>query len=127
MKRPIEANLRDLIKYKVAHVMNGKFVYSPEFEASVEHLRSNPPGKLKQMRMGRQVMGGVLDALVQYASSFKNKRDIENLIVSYSCLTYHMSYHEIKIPKEEIPFITYATLYLNDNEPEPLYIDEGDE
>ena len=126
MKRPIESNLRSLVEYKIACVRNGKFVHSPDFEASVKYLRSNPPGQFKQLRLGRQVREGVLSALVDYASSFKSKRNIENLITAYVCVIYHMEYHGISIPKDEIPYVTYATLYLNDNEPETLYKEEGD-
>ena len=127
MKRPIESNLRDLVKHEIACVRNGKFVYSPDFEASVKYLRSNPPGHFKQLRLGKQVRASVLSALVDYASSFRNKRNIENLITAYVCVVYHMGYHKITIPKDEIPYVTYATLYLNDNEPETLYKEEEDE
>lgn len=126
MKRPIESNLRDLVKYKIACVRDGKFIYSPDFEASVKYLRDNPPGQFKQVRLGKQVREDVLKALIDHASSFKDKHSVENLITAYVCLVYHMDYHKIKIPKDEIPYVTYATLYLNDNEPKTLYEEEGD-
>jgi len=116
--RPNEAILQKLIYYKIATIVDNKYTYSLEFKESVEYLRKNPPGRLKQARLAKEVDSKIVPALVTYASSIKSKRKIENIIIAYVCLKTHLARLNIGIHSDELPNIVYGTFYLNDNEPE---------
>ncbi len=122
--RPAESVFRQLLEYKIATIKDNKYVYAPEFEENVAELRRNPPGKMQQLRYGRQA-AKIINTMVLYIKSFaKGRRNIENLVFAYTILQIHFKRLNLEWPKDDLPFILYATWYLNDNEPEVLDLDE---
>ncbi len=122
--RPAESVLQELLDYKVAIIRDNKYVYSPEFEETVAELHRNPPGKVQQLRYGRQA-AKVSNTMVLYIKSFvKSRRNVENLVFAYTILRIHFKRLNLEWPKDDLPFILYATWYLNDNEPEVLDLGE---
>jgi len=113
---PSNSTLKQLIDLKIATIKEGKYVYAPEFKATVEEMKLHPPGRLKQMSLARKCQGEVLPNLLTSPRTFKNKRAIENLIVAYVCFKLHLERLGIPEPKD-IPNLTYGVWYLNDHEP----------
>jgi len=118
MSRPSENTFRLLIELKVAMVRDGKYTYSPEFEASVRSLLEHPLGRVEQTRMGYKVRSAILPALVKYVVHINKKREyVENVIVAYVCLVTHAKRLGIGLPEKQLADVVYGTFYLNDNEP----------
>ena len=117
--RPTEEIFQKLIDYKVATIKDNKYVYAPEFEATVAEIRRNPPGKRQQFRYGRKARK-VVGTMVLYIKSFsRSRRKTENLIFAYTILWIHFKRLNLEWPhKDDLPFVLYATWYLNDHEPE---------
>lgn len=117
--RPTEEIFQKLIDYKVAIIKDSKYVYAPEFEATVAEIRRNPPGKRQQLRYGRQARK-VAKTMVLYIKSFSRSRhNIENLVFAYTILLIHFKRLNLEWPdSDDLPFVLYATWYLNDHEPE---------
>lgn len=116
VERPTEKVLQMLIEFKVASVKDGKYVYSPEFEESVKQLNANPPGRFKQLKLGREAMK-IMDSVILYVRSFKSRKSIANLISAYVILKGHFKRLNLEMPKTDLPELIYGTWYLNDNEP----------
>ena len=112
---PSDATLKLLTDLKVVTVEGGKYVYAPEFKATVEGMKINPPRRLKQMYLAKKCQGEVLPNLLTSPRAFKNKRAIENLIVAYVCFKVHLERLGIPEPKD-MPNLTYGVWYLNDHE-----------
>jgi len=110
--------LKKLIELKVSSIEDGIYVYSPEFKESVRQLRERPPSKLRQLSLGRKIAKKLSSQLVATAAVYRSKRDIENMIAAYVCLSYHLDRLGLSIPESSLPGLTYATWYLNDHEPE---------
>ena len=108
-----------LLDFKVATITNGKYVYSSEFEESVKRLNAKPPGKFQQLKLGRKAVK-IIDSVILYARSFKSKKALENMIISYVCLIVHLKRLNLAFPKNDTPELIYGTWYLNDHEPEVL-------
>ena len=122
--RPAESVFQELLSYKIAIIKNNKYVYAPEFEETVAEIRRNPPGKIQQLRYGRQAVK-ISNTVVLYITSFsRSRRNIENLVFAYTILRIHFKRLNLEWPEGDLPFILYATWYLNDNEPEVLDLDE---
>ena len=113
---PSDATLKLLTDLKVVTVEGGKYVYAPEFKATVEEMKLHPPGRLKQMSLAKKCQGEVLPNLLTSPRTFKNKRAIENLIVAYVCFKLHLERLGIPEPKD-MSNLTYGVWYLNDHEP----------
>lgn len=110
----------------MATIKDNRYVYAPEFEETVAELRRNPPGKRQQFRHGRQARK-IIGTLLLYAKSFKNRRNMENLIFAHTILQIHFKQFSLEWPDEDdLPFILYATWYLNDNEPEVFGEDQDE-
>jgi len=122
--RPAESVFQELLSYKIAIIKNNRYVYAPEFEETVAELRRNPPGKIQQLRYGKQAVK-ISNTIVLYITSFsRSRRNIENLVFAYTILQIHFKRLNLEWPRDDLPFILYATWYLNDNEPEVLVLDE---
>ena len=119
IERPTEKVFKMMMDFKVASVKNGKYVYSPEFEKSVEHLQANPPGRFQQIKLGRKATK-IMDSVLLYARSFKSRKALENMISAYVVLTVHFKRLNLEFPKNDLPELIYGTWYLNDNEPEVM-------
>ena len=118
--RPAEETLQKLVEYKVASINNGKYVYAPEFEKSVQTLHKKKLSRRKQLKYGRKARSAIAPLLRMYSNLFLNKRNIENLITSYVCFHVHIERLGIKHDKSLENMLVYSTWYLNDNEPEVL-------
>lgn len=117
VERPTETVFNMLQEFKVASIKKGKYVYSSEFEESVKQLNANPPGKFQQLKLGRKAVQ-IMDSVLLYARSFKSKKALEDMIISYVCLTVHLKRLNLAFPQNDTPELIYGTWYLNDNEPE---------
>ena len=107
-----------LVKYQIAEVKDGKYVYSRLFEGSVSAMKQKPPGRIEQIRMGRKARKHILPTMIQHAKAYRSKTDIENMIIAYVCVIYHSKRHNIGIPNDNLPAVIWGTWWLNDHEPE---------
>lgn len=117
VERPTEKVFQMLIDFKVASIKDRKYVYSPEFRESVKQLKANPPGRLKQLKLGREATK-IIDSVILYARSLRKKRHIENMISAYVILKGHFKRLNLEMPKTDLPELIYGTWYLNENESE---------
>jgi len=109
-----------LVKYKIAQIKDGKYVYSQEFDGSAKNLRQNPPGRIAQMRMGNKVRNNILPILVLHAKQTGQqiRKDVPSMITAYVCIIHHCKLRNISIPKDVLPVIVWGTWWLNTHEPE---------
>ncbi len=107
-----------LVKYQIAEIKDGKYIYSRLFEGSVAAMKLNPPGRIEQVRMGRKVREQILPLMIQHAKVYRSRKDVENMIAAYVCVMFHTKRHNIGIPNDSLPAIVWGTWWLNDNEPE---------
>lgn len=108
---------KKLVELRVAVIKDGKYVYSPEFEKSVERVKEKPPNKLRQISIGRKVARKLSVRLVDVATSFTSKRDIENMVIAFICLERHAKRLRLSLPESTLLALTHPTWYLNDHEP----------
>jgi len=113
--RPDEETFRKLLELDVVAIRDGKYVYSPVFEDNVEKMKRKGVNRLKQLSMARKARR--MSSTILAYPSFRNKRNIENLVVAYVCLDYHMNMIKKKLPRHHDNLV-YAVWYLNDNETE---------
>ncbi|MBW2671974.1 MAG: hypothetical protein JRD89_00995 [Deltaproteobacteria bacterium] len=116
--RPTEEVFKRLVELEVATIRKNKYTYSPAFEVSVHALQERRPGRFKQLSLGRKVATAVAPLLITHVSTFKNRRNAENLMVAHVCLLTHIERLNLKVDKSELRDLTYAAWYLNDHEPE---------
>lgn len=123
--RPTEEVFQKLLNYKVTTIKDNKYVYAPEFEETVAGIRRKPPGMRQQLQYGRQARK-IIETIVLYIKSFSRSRhNIENLVFAYTILQIHFKRLNLEwLHSDDLPFVLYATWYLNDNEPEVLDLDE---
>ena len=113
--KPSEETFSKLLQLDVVAIRDGKYVYSSVFESNVEKMKRKGVSRLKQLSMGRKARR--MSSTILAYPSFRNKRNIENLVVAYVCLDYHMNIIKKKLPRHHDQLV-YAVWYLNDNEPE---------
>jgi len=115
---PTEEFLQQMVKYKIAAVKDGKYVYAPEYESTVKHLTSGGISKFKSIKMAREASRHVSPLLLSNPELFNNKRDLDIIIGSYVCAKLHEERWKIRYTKGSYQQIAYAIWYLNDHEPE---------
>jgi len=115
---PTEETLQLLVRYKIATIKDGKYVYAPEFESTVKKLTQSGISKLKAAKLGRKAARYVEPIILTHPTLFKNRRNLENLIGSYTCMELHSEHWKIKYNKRKKQSMAYAIWYLNDHEPE---------
>jgi len=114
--RPEEEPFKELNGLRVAKVKDGKWVYSDAFEESCAIMKKKGVSKMKQLRWAHKAQTSMATTILAYPS-FRNRTNIDNLIMSYCCLDYHLE--RIKTPMPKHPDnLVYAVWYLNDHEPE---------
>ena len=114
---PSTETLALLVSFDVASVQDGKYVYSPEFNRTVQDIVQRPPSRFEQLRIAKRCKQVLADLLSATPWPFsKSPRNAENLITSYFVLHRHLkrTKRDVKITPE----LVYATWYLNDHQPE---------
>ena len=109
--------LEKLVELGISTIKNGKYQYSKSFEQTAQHIISNPPGKLKQLKYGQEVGRKLITQFLALAITKPSRRDINNMITAYICLDIHIKKEKIEVDKSIIPDLAYAIWFLNDNEP----------
>ena len=117
-----------LVKYKIAQIKDGKYIYSQEFNGSVKNLKQNPPGRIAQMRMGNKVRNTILPILILHAKKTAQqiRKDVPSMITAYVCIMHHSKLRNINIPKDILPVIVWGTWWLNTHEPDVEEIEGGE-
>ena len=117
-KRPDEDTFKYLLDYKIATIRDNKYIYSTEFEKSVEEIGKHPPSRLTQARLAHEVESKLTHVLISRAIQMKSRRDIEDMIIAYCCIKSHLGRLKMNMPDEyTLPFVVYGTFYLNNHEP----------
>jgi len=114
--RPSEEVFKQLIDLTLCSIKDDKYCYSDVFTANVMELQRKGMRRIKQMSIARKATNSMSTTILLYPS-FRNKRNIENLIVSYVCFIHHLGKIKKKVPDNKDELV-YAVWYLNDHEPE---------
>lgn len=109
--------IKKLVELRVAVVKDGKYVYSPSFEATVKRVIDKPPNKIRQLSIGRRVSRKIIPHVIGAAASFTSRRDIENMVIAFICLERHVKRLRISLSESTMLALTHPTWYLNDHEP----------
>lgn len=114
--RPEEHILKKLVDLDVSMIQDGCYVYSKTFEKNVALLVRNGLGYIKRLNVARKAASSMSTTILAY-KCFRDLTQIENLITSYICMTYHLDQiNQRNLAKMDE--LVYAVWYLNDHKPE---------
>jgi len=114
--RPEIHIFQKLIELEICSIKDGKYYYSDKFTENVGLLVKHGMSRLKQMAIGRKAASSMTTTILAY-KCFRNRRNIDNLMYSYTCFIYHLDKIKVKVPNNKDELV-YGVWYLNDHEPE---------
>ena len=110
---PTKKSIKQLIQFKVITPNLGFYDYAPEFVETVTKLKGTRLGRIKTTQYARKAASDLATTMLAY-KSFRNRKEIDNLVTAHVCLNYHLERLSIKNPGK-LDDLSYAVWYFNDH------------
>ena len=100
----------------------GHYVFTPDFIGHVEQIKQSPPGRIRQIKVAKDVGTRLVPQLLAVASTMKSRTDVENLIVAYYCIKTFTEKVPAKIDNKHLPSLAYGIWYVDKFKPKTCEI-----